>query len=171
MSASSSGCSGASMTQPRISPPAAVSAGTSSTSSDASRSKMRWCRVLWAMKSLNASAVVETAGNRDAEPGQLADHLAERGILAADLGQVGQSKVVQPQDVFGGSEGAQDGHSGLCRRWRKTGKGRRSRPKLAILAARAGKRPRSGQPPRVGAVAISTEIHGKTFTQIGRAQV
>src|SRR3546814_14866444 len=66
----------------------------------------------------------ETAGNRDAEPGQLADHLAERGILAADLGQVGQSKVVQPQDVFGGSEGAQDGHSGLCRRWRKTGKGK-----------------------------------------------
>src|SRR5690606_26645789 len=58
MSASSPGCSGASITQPRISPPAAVSAPTSSTSSDASRSKIRWCRSLCAMKALNASAVV-----------------------------------------------------------------------------------------------------------------
>jgi hypothetical protein len=41
----------------------------------------------------------EAAGHRDAEPGQLADHLAERGILAAHLGEVGQAQVVQPQDV------------------------------------------------------------------------
>src|SRR3546814_14268641 len=107
----------------------------------------------------------ETAGNRDAEPGKLADHLAKRGILAADLGQVGQSKVVPPQDVFGGSEGAQDGHSGLCRRWRQTGKGRRSRPKLAILAARAGKRPTSGKPPHAAALAITPGNHGKTLSQ------
>ena len=46
------------MTQPRISLPATVNAGTSSTSSLARRSKMRWCKVLWAMKSLKASAVV-----------------------------------------------------------------------------------------------------------------
>ena len=41
----------------------------------------------------------EAARDRDAQVGQLADHLAERGVLAADLGQVGQAEFVQPKDV------------------------------------------------------------------------
>ena len=43
----------------------------------------------------------ETAGHRHTESGELADHLAERGVLAADLGEIGQAQVVQPQDVGG----------------------------------------------------------------------
>jgi hypothetical protein len=43
----------------------------------------------------------EAAGHRDAQPGQLADHLAKRAILAAHLGDVGQAQVVQPEDVAG----------------------------------------------------------------------
>ncbi len=31
----------------------------------------------------------EAAGHRHPQPGQVADHLAERGILAADTGEVG----------------------------------------------------------------------------------
>src|SRR5690606_18987261 len=65
MSASSCGCSGASITQPRISPPASVNAPTSSTSSDASRSKIRWCRSLCAMNTRNASAVVANPPGTD----------------------------------------------------------------------------------------------------------
>ncbi len=42
----------------------------------------------------------EATGDGDAQPGQVADHLAQRGILAADAGQVGQSELVQPQDVL-----------------------------------------------------------------------
>src|SRR3546814_12522515 len=87
----------------------------------------------------------ETAGNRDAEPGTLADHLAKRGIIAADLGQVGQSTVVQHQDVFGGSEGAQDGQSGLCRRGWHTGTGGGTRRKVQYLGARSGRRESTGR--------------------------
>ena len=42
----------------------------------------------------------EATGDGHAQPGQVADHLAQRGILAADAGQVGQSELVQPQDVL-----------------------------------------------------------------------
>ena len=40
------------------------------------------------------------AGHRDAQVGQVADHLAQRRILAAHAGQVGQAQLVQPQDVL-----------------------------------------------------------------------
>ena len=46
----------------------------------------------------------EAARHRDAQVGQLTDHFAERGVLAAHLGEVGQAQVVQPKDV-----GAQGG--------------------------------------------------------------
>ena len=95
----------------------AVSAGTSSTSSVASGRRCAAARSLWAMKAWNASAVVaKPPGTETPRPRQLADHLAERGILAADLGQVGQAQVVQPQDV-----GAQGGHSGFDAVERRTG--------------------------------------------------
>ena len=46
----------------------------------------------------------EPARYRDAQLGQVADHLAQRGILAADLCQVIQSQVLQPEDVGGQSD-------------------------------------------------------------------
>ncbi len=42
----------------------------------------------------------EAAGDRDAQPGQVADHLAERGVLAAHAGQVVEAQRVQPEDVL-----------------------------------------------------------------------
>ncbi|MNN10139.1 hypothetical protein D3C81_1230560 [compost metagenome] len=41
-----------------------------------------------------------TSRNGDAQTGKVADHLAQRGILAAYAGQVGQTQFVQPQDVL-----------------------------------------------------------------------
>ena len=39
----------------------------------------------------------ETAGHGDPELGEVADHLAEGGILAADLAQVGHAQLVEPK--------------------------------------------------------------------------
>jgi hypothetical protein len=100
MSWSSCGCSGASITQLRISLPAAVSALTSSTSSVASLSKMRLDRSLCAMKSLKASPWWHNRRAPKRPDGQMADHLAQRRILAAHAGQIGQTQFVQPQDVL-----------------------------------------------------------------------
>ncbi|KAG1274173.1 hypothetical protein G6F65_010619 [Rhizopus arrhizus] len=41
-----------------------------------------------------------TARHRHAQTGKVADHLAQRRILAAYAGQVGQTQFVQPQDVL-----------------------------------------------------------------------
>src|SRR5690606_19886390 len=41
-----------------------------------------------------------TARHGNTEIGQVADHLAERGILAADTGQVVEAQRVQPEDVL-----------------------------------------------------------------------
>jgi hypothetical protein len=41
-----------------------------------------------------------TARHRNAQTGQVADHLAQRRILAAYAGQIGQTQFVQPQDVL-----------------------------------------------------------------------
>ena len=40
----------------------------------------------------------EAAGHADARAGKLADHLAERGVLAADLVDVGHAQVFEPDD-------------------------------------------------------------------------
>ena len=40
------------------------------------------------------------ARHGDTEACQVADHLAERGVLAADPGQIGQAQRVQPEDVL-----------------------------------------------------------------------
>ena len=75
------------------------------------------------MKSLKASEVVAiAAGHRDAQAGQVADHLAQRGILAADPGQVGQAQVVQPQDVLGSRR--QDAPKRPCASPKTVGEGR-----------------------------------------------
>jgi hypothetical protein len=42
--------------------------------------------------------VAKPPGTRDAELGERADHLAERGILAADLAEIGHAQVVEPKD-------------------------------------------------------------------------
>ena len=73
----------------------------------------------------------EAAGHGDAELGQVADHLAERGVLAADLRQVGQSQLVQPEDV-----GAQGGAPGAAERGGRRAIGRGSpASKRGILRA------------------------------------
>src|SRR5690606_29471765 len=54
----------------------------------------------------------ETAGDGDPKLGEVADHLAERGVLAADLGQVIQTQVLQPEDI--GAQGDAPGFLG-CR--------------------------------------------------------
>ena len=41
-----------------------------------------------------------TARHRNAQTGQVADHLAQGRILAAYAGQIGQTQFVQPQDVL-----------------------------------------------------------------------
>src|SRR5690606_15181313 len=48
-----------------------------------------------------------TARDRDSESGQVSDHLAKRGILAADLAEIGKSQRIQPQNhvAQGGSPG------------------------------------------------------------------
>ena len=84
---------------------------------------------LWAMNAWNASAVVaKPPGTETPSLRQLADHLAERGILAADLGQVGQTQVVQPQDA-----GRSRRHSGIA----GTGPGSRPARERQFSAIRA----------------------------------
>ena len=36
----------------------------------------------------------------DAQAGQVADHLAERRVLATHAGQIGQAQLMQPQDIL-----------------------------------------------------------------------
>src|SRR6185312_10921006 len=43
----------------------------------------------------------KSARHRHTQLGEIADHFAERSILAADLGKVGHAQLVQPQDKFG----------------------------------------------------------------------
>ena len=51
----------------------------------------------------------EPARNRHAQPREVADHLAEGGVLAAHAGKIVQAQLVQPEDVL-----LQDGISGEC---------------------------------------------------------
>ncbi|MNN22384.1 hypothetical protein D3C81_1357410 [compost metagenome] len=39
-------------------------------------------------------------GHRHTQAGKIADHLAERGILATYAGQIGQAQLMQPQDIL-----------------------------------------------------------------------
>ncbi len=41
----------------------------------------------------------EATGDRYTQIGQVADHFTQRGILAADLGEIGQAQAVQPKDI------------------------------------------------------------------------
>ena len=43
--------------------------------------------------------VAKPSGTPYARRGQVADHLAQRGVLAADLLEVGQAEVGEPEDV------------------------------------------------------------------------
>ena len=96
MSRSRAGGSGAATIQPRISAPARASSATSSTSNDASRAAMRASRSLWARNSRKREGRGgEAAGDADAGPRELADHLAERGILAADALDIGHAQVIE----------------------------------------------------------------------------
>ena len=62
----------------------------------------------------------EPARHPHAEGGEVADHLPERGVLAAHTGQVGHGDLLEPQDV--GHDGSSpDGRSRRCSRdWRIT---------------------------------------------------
>ena len=53
----------------------------------------------------------ETAGHGHAEPGEVADHLAERGVLAADLAEIGHAQRVEPKHQI-----AQGNLRGFCDR-------------------------------------------------------
>lgn len=101
MSRSRSGCSGASMTQPRISLPTAVSAGDVLDVERGQPVEDALGQVVVGderLERLGRGGVA--AGHRHAESGQVADHFAERGVLAADAGKIGQAQLVQPEDVL-----------------------------------------------------------------------
>ncbi len=42
----------------------------------------------------------EPVRDQDTDPGQLSEHLAQRGVLAADLRKVGHPDLAEPLDVF-----------------------------------------------------------------------
>ncbi len=98
MAFSSSAGRAVSTIQPRISLPPATRASTSSTSSvrqpfgDA-LGQAALFEVL--LESVGGGG--ETAGHGNPQLGQVADHLAERRIFAADLSKVGHAQLVEPK--------------------------------------------------------------------------
>ena len=52
------------------------------------------------------------AGHRDAELAQVADHLAERGVLAADLAEIGQAQRIEPKNQV--AQGSSPGEISQC---------------------------------------------------------
>jgi hypothetical protein len=89
------GGKGLRLDQPRISAPAAASARTSSVSSVARRCWMRSARPSCLRNSRKAWAVVAKPVGTRTPVGQLRDHFAEAGVLAADRLDVGHSQVLQ----------------------------------------------------------------------------
>ena len=79
--------------------PRAASAATSSTSSAASRAAMRALEaVVREELAEGGRGGREAAGNANAGAGELADHFAERRVLAADLVDVAHAQVVEGND-------------------------------------------------------------------------
>src|SRR5690606_20191979 len=57
----------------------------------------------------------ETTRHRDTGTRQVADHFAQRGVLATHLGQVGQAQAIQPQNQLGQGEISWKGGTGHVR--------------------------------------------------------
>ncbi len=96
ISSTRAGGSVASATQRRISCPALASALTSSTFSAASRSAMRSSSRLAAQKLTECECGGgEAARDADARMRELIDHLAEGGVLAAHMLDVGHAKAIE----------------------------------------------------------------------------